>query len=118
MLTKSLKNIFILKALQEAYEDINKKSSGIDNISFKEFEINFTQNLSNIADDILLDNYIPEPLKKIEIDKPNSDEKRPIGLSAIKDKIIQKVLYDNLNPYFNKILSNHSFAYKPNDKNE
>ena len=92
MFIKPLKYIFTTKALQEAYKDINKKSSGIDNITFEEFEKNITTNISQITDDILLDSYVPEPLKKIEINKPNSGEKRPIGLSAIKDKIIQKVL--------------------------
>ena len=118
MFTKPLKYIFTTKALQEAYKDINKKSSGIDNITFEEFKKNPTTNISQIIDNILLDTYIPELLAHTKTDKLNSNKKRPIGLSAIKDKIIQKVLYDNLNPYFNKILSNHSFAYKPNDKNE
>ena len=38
MFTKPLKYIFTSKALQQAYEDINKKSSGIDNITFEELE--------------------------------------------------------------------------------
>ena len=38
-------------------------------MTFDEFEKNITTNISQIIDDILLDSYVPEPLKKIEINK-------------------------------------------------
>ena len=113
MFTKPLEYIFLPSALQEAYEEINKNSSGIDEITIKEFENNLAKNLQNIQKRLIKGLYSPEPLKKIEIDKPSSDEKRPIALSAIKDKIVQRTLYKNLNPYFDKIFSDKSYAYRP-----
>lgn len=113
MFTMPLQYLMTSKALHEAYDDINKKSTGIDDMSFQEFEINLTKNIEEIVKSVLSGKYSPEPLKKIEIDKPNSNESRPIALSSIKDKIVQKALYINLSPYFNKTFSENSYAYRP-----
>ena len=113
MFTKPLEYIFLPSELQDAYEQINKTSSGLDEVSFAEFEKDFSKKIEELSRRVLDGLYAPEPLKKIEIEKPNSNEKRPIALSTIKDKIVQRVLYDNLNPYFDKLFSDKSYAYRP-----
>ncbi|UCN01258.1 CRISPR-associated endonuclease Cas1 [Sulfurimonas sp. SWIR-19] len=112
MFKKPLEYIFLPSVLKEAYTQINKNSCGIDEVGFTLFEKELKKNIEKLADDIVRGKYVPEPLKKIEIDKPNSDEKRPIAISAIKDKIVQKVLYENLHPYYNKQFSDKSYAYR------
>jgi len=112
LFTKTLSQIFTKEALLEAYRQINKASSGIDNISFIEFEKDLNENITNLHHKILTATYAPEPIKHIEIDKPNSDEKRLISISAIKDKIVQRVLYESLNPYFDDKFSDKSYAYR------
>ena len=114
MFTKPLSYIITKTSLQEAYEEISKNSSGLDDVTYKEFKKELSQNLDAIVASVQKSTFSPEPLKKIEIDKPNSDEKRPIALSAIKDKIVQRVLYTNLSPYFDKTFSESSYAYRPN----
>lgn len=113
MFTKPLAYITLPSALKEAYEEISKNSSGLDGVGFREFEKDLTKNLQDLASKLTKGLYSPEPLKKIEIYKPDSDEKRPIALSAIKDKIVQRVIYKDLNPYFDKIFSDKSYAYRP-----
>jgi group II intron reverse transcriptase/maturase/CRISPR-associated endonuclease Cas1 len=112
MFTKLLKDIIINSALRDAYYDISKNSTGIDEVSYVEFEKNLNLNIEELLSRVSKGLYSPEPLKKIEIGKPNSKDKRPIALSSIKDKIVQKVLYDSLNPYFDKLFSDKSYAYR------
>ncbi|MBL0709339.1 MAG: CRISPR-associated endonuclease Cas1 [Sulfurimonas sp.] len=112
MFTKPLNYIITKENLSEAYQEISKNSSGIDDVDVREFQKNLSKNLSTIVKMVQEGLYSPEPLKKIEIDKPNSDKKRPIGLSAIKDKLVQRVLYKDLNSYFDKIFLNNSYAYR------
>jgi group II intron reverse transcriptase/maturase/CRISPR-associated endonuclease Cas1 len=112
--SKKLSDIITYNNLLDAYNTINKNSIGLDEISFIEFEQNLHTNLKELANDILLGTYAPEPLKNIEIDKPNSNEKRPISISSIKDKIIQQLLYQQLNPFIDSILSDKSYAYREN----
>ncbi len=84
MFTKPLSYIITKKSLLEAYESINKATSGIDDITFEVFEKDLDTNLERLLQSVIEGKYAPEPLKKIAIDKPNSDEKRPIGLSETK----------------------------------
>ncbi len=112
MFTKPLEQIFIKQNLLDAYWQISKFSSGLDEVSFKHFEKNLSKNMDTILQHIIKGLYSPEPIKKIEIPKEHSDEKRPIGLSSIKDKIVQKALYEALNSYFDKQFSNASYAYR------
>ena len=114
MYNKTLEQIITKTNLINAYEQISKNSSGLDEVGFKEFEKNLSKNINILIDDILNGKYTPEPIKKIEIKKEQSNELRPIGLSSIKDKIIQRVLYNELNDYFDKTFSNKSYAYRKN----
>ncbi len=114
MFTKPLTYIITKKSLQQAYDEINKNSSGLDEVDFKAFEKDFSKNINSIIERVIIGVYSPEPIKKIEIDKIDSDKKRPIALSAIKDKLVQKALYKDLNPYFDKLFSKNSYAYRQN----
>jgi len=113
MFTKPLNYIITKSSLKEAYEKISKNSTGLDDVSFVAFEQDFNKNIKELLTRVFEGRYSPEPLKKIEIAKDGSDRKRPIGLSSIKDKLIQRVLYENLNPYFDKNFSSASYAYRP-----
>lgn len=113
MFTKPLNYIITKANLLEAYEQISKSSTGLDGVDFLEFEKNLGENIAQIVKRVKEGLYSPEPIKKIAINKANGHEKRPIGLSAIKDKLVQRVLYNNLNPYFDKQFSNASYAYRP-----
>ena len=114
MFTKPLNYIITNKSLIEAYEKISKNSIGLDGVDFGEFEKDFNVNITSLQKMVIDGHYSPEPKKNIEIGKQGSNKKRPIGLSAIKDKILQRVLYDNLNSYFDKRFLPTSYAYRPN----
>jgi len=108
-----LSYIITKENLANAFDLINKRSSGLDDVDAKEFQSKFTKNIETLVVEIEEGKYVPEPLKKIEIKKTDSSKTRPIGLSSIKDKLVQKVLYDALMPYFNKKFSSSSYAYRP-----
>jgi len=112
MFTTQLMHIYTKSNLQDTFSDISSNTKGLDEIGFKEFKSNLSKNIDKTIQDIEMGRYSPEPLKQIEIDKPDSKEKRPIALSSIKDKLVQKVLYNSLNDYFDKSFSNKSYAYR------
>lgn len=112
MLHKTLEQIFTLKALKNALDSISSKSVGIDEVSLRDFRVDISKNIEKILKSIKQGTYAPEPIRKIEIEKSDSNSKRPIGLSSIKDKIVQKVLYLNLRDYFDKKFSSSSYAYR------
>ncbi len=112
MFQKPLSQIFTKNAFLNALNEISTKSHGIDEVDFIDFAKNRHQNIQTLLQDLTKGTYTPEPIKSISIAKPNSNERRPIGLGAIKDKLVQKVLSSELNEYFNKHFSSSSYAYR------
>ena len=99
------KNLFTLNNLKNAYKEINK-TPGIDGVERVNEEF-----FEDLRFEILSSKYSPEPLVKIDIRQKN--KKRPIALSSLKDKIVQKILAAYLNEKFNKSFSDKSYAYRP-----
>lgn len=87
MYTQTLEQIFTLKALKNALDSISSKSVGIDEVSLRDFRVDISKNIEKILKSIKQGTYAPEPIRKIEIEKSDSNSKRPIGLSSIKDEI-------------------------------
>ena len=113
MFTKNLEHIFTKAALSSAFDEISANSLGLDEISYADFKKNFNQNAAHLIHSLINGTYAPEPLKKITIPKENHNGVRPIGISSIKDKLVQRVLYSELNPYFDETFLSNSYAYRP-----
>lgn len=91
MFTKNLEHIFTKAALSSAFDEISANSLGLDEISYADFKKNFNQNSAHLIHSLINGTYAPEPLKKITIPKENRSGVRPIGISSIKDKLVQRV---------------------------
>jgi retron-type reverse transcriptase len=77
----------------EAYKRVkaNKGSSGVDNESMDDFEINLKDNLYKLWNRMSSGSYVPPPVKMVEIDKKDGG-KRPLGIPTITDRIAQMVV--------------------------
>ena len=69
MFTSTLSHIFTISNFRLAFDEISSNAIGIDNISYHEFKEDFSYQIKNLIDSILIENYSPEPLKRIEIKK-------------------------------------------------
>jgi group II intron reverse transcriptase/maturase/CRISPR-associated endonuclease Cas1 len=113
MFITPLENIFTLHNLKQAFADISSKAVGLDEMSVKLFKEDLEANLLELSKSVIDGSYAPEPLKHIKIKKSSLDEFRPIGIGALKDKIVQKSLANELSLYFEKHFSDKSYAYRP-----
>ncbi len=114
MFTKTLEEIITLKTLKQAYAQISKKSTGLDRVSVELFEEDLKQSIYDVHAEVHSGTYIPEPLSRIYIPKDNTTELRPLGLGALKDKLIQKTISMELGIHFEKKFSDKSYGYRPN----
>ncbi len=113
MFKKPIENIFTLQNLKSAFADISSKAVGLDEMSVKVFKEDLEINLLELKKRVIDSSYTPEPLKHIKIKKSAVGEFRPIGIGALKDKIIQKTIVMELGGYFEKHFSDKSYAYRP-----
>lgn len=114
MFTQTINDIFTPRLLKKTYALISSKAIGLDEVSVAFFEEDLEENIAEIVETLLANSYAPEPLSRIYIPKAQRGEMRPLGIGAIKDKLVQKQLSLVLGNYFETIFSDKSYGYRRN----
>jgi retron-type reverse transcriptase len=87
--------------LKLAYQRVveNKGAAGVDGIGVAEFKDHLKQHWPTIKAKLLAGNYIPSPVRRVDIDKPQG-ETRTLGIPTLTDRMIQQALHQVLSPIF------------------
>jgi retron-type reverse transcriptase len=97
-------------ALYLAWKSINKKAAvGIDKESAKEFARNLSENLENMEAELKSKKYKAKLVKRVNIPKGNG-KFRPLGLPALRDKIIQRAVSNILEAIYEQDFLNNSYG--------
>lgn len=109
--------IYSPKNLKSAWRKVkrNKGSAGIDHQTTKHFEKRQDQNLEQIHTQLKTGTYHPHATKRVWIPKPGKrNEKRPLGIPTVRDRIVQTALRNAIEPIFEHIFSDNSYGFRPN----
>lgn len=90
----------------------NKGSAGIDGVTYDELRDHLGQHWGTIRQKIRNGSYIPLPVKRVDIPKPNGGT-RMLGIPSVVDRCIQQALVLTLQPTFEKQFSDYSFGFRP-----
>lgn len=102
-----------LERLHQAYQQLNKQSArGVDGVSWKSYGINLSERLSALHHRIHTLKYQPQPVKRIYIPKSNGD-RRPIGITAVEDKIVQQAMVWVLEAIYETDFMGFSYGFRP-----
>jgi len=99
--------------LMECYYSLGRdRASGIDGVSWTEYGKQLHENLNNLVARMKAKRYKPQPAKRVYIPK-NEHEKRPLGLPAFEDKIVQRGISRILEAIYEADFLNCSYGFRP-----
>ena len=103
------------ESLAECYRELKKnKACGIDGVTVEEYGANLKGNLKYLIHRMKTKKYRPQPVKRVYIPKAGKDEKRPLGIPAVEDKIVQIMLKKVLEAIYEQDFLGSSNGYRPN----
>lgn len=93
---------------------VNGGSGGIDKVAIPAFEAVAGMEIERLHEELKQDTYRPMPVRRVHIPKKGKpNEKRPLGIPAIRDRVCQQALKNRLEPIFEPLFSECSFGYRP-----
>ena len=98
---------------QSAMKIAGNKAVGIDNVTKKEYIENLNSNIENLISRMKRMGDKPKAVRRVYIPKPGSDKKRPLGIPAYEDKIVQDVMTQILNAIYEPMFKEFSFGFRP-----
>lgn len=91
-----------------------KKAAGVDSITKQMYEENLESNLDDLVARMKRQAYKPQPVRRVYIPKPGTYKKRPLGIPAYEDKLVQSSLAKILNSIYEQDFLECSFGFRPN----
>jgi len=76
-------------------------------------EYGVTRLLDELASELREGRYRPMPARRVYIPKPGSDERRPLSIPAVRDRIVQAAAKIVLEPVFEADFLPCSFGFRP-----
>ena len=103
------------KNLTRAFEKVmeNGGSAGMDRQSVREFARHREKEIGDLQRELREQNYRPQPVRRVWIEKLGSKEKRPLGIPAVRDRIVQGALRHVIEPIFERDFALQSYGFRP-----
>lgn len=91
----------------------NKGAGGIDDVEVDELYSYIKENWKSIEEQIRQRTYKPQPVRRVEIPKPNGG-KRKLGIPTVMDRVIQQAIVQVISPMCEPCFSDRSYGFRPN----
>jgi group II intron reverse transcriptase/maturase len=86
---------------------------GIDRVTKGEYAEELETNLRGLVERLHRMAYIPEPVLRVYIPKPGSAKRRPLGIPALEDKLVQAGLVRILEQVYEQDFEDCSYGFRP-----
>lgn len=109
-----LEEILDIRNVQKACKQVtaNKGASGIDGMQTDELRDYLNASWQTLRKSILEGNYQPQPVRKVEIPKPQGGT-RMLGIPTVTDRLLQQAIAQWLSPRNEVTFSNYSYGFRP-----
>jgi len=90
----------------------NKGSPGVDGMTVKRLPGYLKRHWPKIREQLLLGTYRPQPVKRVEIPKPDGGV-RKLGIPTALDRFVQQAVLQVLQERWDRTFSEHSYGFRP-----
>lgn len=103
------------KNLRSALEKVarNGGSAGIDRQSVRQVQEREVEEIERLQRELREQRYRPQAVRRVWIQKLGSKEKRPLGIPAVRDRIVQGALRHVIEPIFERDFAPQSYGFRP-----
>lgn len=110
----SLAHHLNVEFLRDCYNRLDRnKAVGVDSISWEEYGEDLDNKLDTLVSSLKSKAYKPQPSKRVYIPKGNN-ETRPLGISAIETKIVERGITRILGSIYEADFFKFSYGFRPN----
>jgi RNA-directed DNA polymerase len=101
--------------LKEALRRVkaNKGSPGVDGMTVGGITDYLKQHWPAIREQLLNGTYEPQPVRRVEIPKPDGGGVRKLGIPSVLDRFIQQAVLQVLQRRWDRTFSEHSYGFRP-----
>jgi RNA-directed DNA polymerase len=102
-------------ALRAAFTQVaaNRGAAGVDHVTIAKYASDLDANLARLSEALRSGTYRPQRIRRHYIPKPGSQEKRPLGIPTVQDRVVQTALRTVLEPIFERDFAPHSYGFRP-----
>jgi RNA-directed DNA polymerase len=90
----------------------NKGAPGVDGMTVRQLPKYLRRHWPRIRDQLLAGTYRPQPVKRVEIPKPDGGV-RKLGIPTALDRFIQQAVGQVLGARWDRTFSEHSYGFRP-----
>ena len=100
--------------LKRAYLQVvrNKGAEGVDEMKYTELREHLAKNGEIIREQLRTRKYKPQPVRRVEIPKPDGGI-RKLGVPTVTDRFIQQAIAQVLTPIYEEQFHEHSYGFRP-----
>jgi len=91
----------------------NGGAPGIDGMTTQQLRDHVRKHWESIRSKMLAGTYVPSPVRRVEIPKPNGGGVRLLGIPTVLDRWIQQMLLQVLQAIFDPLFHANSYGFRP-----
>ncbi len=100
--------------MRESYRQLRKRAAaGVDGKTTEVYGNELEARVTELIAEIKTGRYQALPVRRGYIPKPGKDEKRPLGIPAVEDKLVQKAVTGILEPIYEQEFYPFSYGFRP-----
>lgn len=90
----------------------NRGEPGVDGVTVEAFGEDLEANLATLITELRAKTSRPLPVRRVWIPKPDGRQ-RPLGIPAVRDRVVQQAVLQGLEPIFEAEFSPHRHGFRP-----